>query len=99
MTARGRPQGVWRGKVHRVDGNHAWVRIPRYSGARVYGPCDVYLPPAAVATSIGATSALTGTASGHQHTVSVVPLTEGDDVLVAFVEGRADDVVVIGVRR
>lgn len=82
-----RPTGNWRGTVSKVDGSRLFVTIPRLSPGRQYGPVEVGDGPWTSTTGPGGSD-------GHTHP-SGTPLAVGDRVLVGFVEGNVDDVVVI----
>lgn len=106
MTAE-RPTGVWRAKVTKVVGAQVWVRVPRLASKVDYGPCEMldnpYTPSLHTALTALATAAAGSPAhthgvlpSSHDHSLQTVPLSVGDRVIVAFLEGRQDDVVVLG---
>lgn len=84
--------GVWRGTVDRVGADgRPWVTVPRRGGRWSFGPCPVL-------EGLWTAGGLTGAAGGHAH-AHVAPaglLAAGDDVLVAFIEGVPDLVVVLG---
>jgi hypothetical protein len=86
----GQPRGVWRAVVTRATGG-VWVEIPRLNPGRSYGPCDIVeglWTPARVTGN-------TATTPAHTHDVGA-DLAVGDRVVVGFLEGRPDDVVVLG---
>lgn len=87
-----RPTGIWRGRVTRVVGNTAFVVIPRLSPGREYGPAEVAQGP----WTAGATTedAVSGADPAHSHGTGV-DLAKDDRVIVGFIEGRADEVVII----
>lgn len=94
MTA---PRGVWRASVARVADGRAFVRVDRLSGHE-YGPVDVIegVWTDETITSADGAHTHTGLSDGvHTHGVAV-PLASGDKVLVCFIEGRPDEVVVLG---
>lgn len=80
--------GVWVGTVTRVQDSPAacWVRIPRLNRAADYGPVQ-YLEPSGHHAS--------SEVDEHTHP-AVAPLAVGDQVLCAFLEGRAENVIVLG---
>lgn len=81
------PSGVYRGVVAHVYGPRSVeVRVERLTGRTDF--------TAEVAEGLWSSDAATGLAGGHAHRAGV-DLAEGDRVLVAFVEGRPNDVVVI----
>lgn len=97
---RSRPTGVWRGVVTRLSGGLPMVEVPRLARGYEFGPCETLYGP-------WTAGALTGADGGHTDSGGTVhpdhthpagsPLAAGTRVLVAFVEGRPDDVVVVGV--
>lgn len=83
--------GIYVGTVTRVAGRTAYVRVERLGGARSYGPCEVI-----ESLWRGFTTTADGGA-GHSHALGdPAPLAAGDRVVVAFLEGRPDDLVVLG---
>jgi len=82
--------GVWRGTITRVDGSRAWVRVERLGRQHEYGPCDVAEGP----WTAGRGTEIAGIAEAHAHGLGA-DLAAGDRVLVAFLEGRRDDLVVL----
>lgn len=88
-----RPIGVFRGVVVRVEGPHAWVHVPRLNATvdHAYGPLEVLQFP-------GSPGLETANGSGHTHALSVSGslLAPGNRVLVAPVDGRPDDLIVLG---
>lgn len=85
VLTRSTPAGVWRGRVTRVVDGLVYVTVPRLSPGRQYGPAIVAQGPWSVHT---------GTANGHTHP-PLIPLAPGDRVLVGFIEGNPDDLVVL----
>lgn len=83
------PQGVWRATISRVDGSSVWVTVPRLS-AQDFGPVEI-------AQGVHTAGLTTDAASGHVHPLlpSGQTLAVGNRVLVAFIEGRPNDLVVI----
>lgn len=85
------PSGVWRAQVTRVGGGGVYVTVARLAGTRYeWGPCPIVAGPwAPLTTAVGAGP------DAHVHELGPA-LVAGDRVLVAFVEGKPNDVVVIG---
>lgn len=83
--------GVWRGTVVRVaaDGR-PYVTVARLSRGTTFGPCDVLEGPWSSGLDVTA-----GGAGPHTHGAGA-DLAAGDRVLVAPLEGRPDEVVVLG---
>lgn len=80
------PTGAYRATVTRVAGSTVFVEVPRLARGFEFGPLEVY--------------DLTGTvAAGDGHTHAPAPYVAGDAVLVLSLEGRPDDLVVLGRRR
>lgn len=86
---RDRPTGAWRATVTRVSGSTVWVEVPRLARGYEFGPLEVY-DLMGVGDPVPAND-------GHQHNPD--PYVPGDRVLVMSVEGRPDDLVVLGRRR
>ena len=90
------PRGIWRGQVVDViaagPGAGVYVKVPRLSGAHRYGPCSV-------ASSVFIEGLMTDIGGDPPHDHQLDPLIAGiaggQYVLIAFVEGRANDVVVL----
>jgi hypothetical protein len=87
---------VWEATVTSVTGG-VHVKIPQLTGnALEYGPCRVLEAP----WSTGELATVTGAASAgaaHTHPINVPPaLAKDNEVLVAFLSGRRDRVVIIG---
>lgn len=87
--------GVWRATIVRADASGVYVTVPRLNRSHVFGPCPV------LEGLEGLAGAVTGQAGDpvHAHPTAdpaVTPLTAGDRVLVTFVEGRVNDVAVLG---
>lgn len=88
--------GMFRGVVRSVTAEgRATVVVPRLGRGHVYGPAQVleggWTPGALTGPVDGAVAGL----EAHQHTAGA-PLAAGDEVLVAFLEGRVDDLVILG---
>lgn len=101
------PSGIWRATITRVDGQLVYVDVPRLAAGVEWGPCAMVAglwTVGAVTGGVTAGEETTGPASAgeahtheHPHTHDTgVDLAAGDRVLVAFVEGRANDLVVVG---
>lgn len=92
------PEGVWRGTVTRLAASgRPYVEVPRLVAGFEFGPCDLYAPLGATTTAAGAhDDGAGGSVPDHAHDVPA--LSAGDPVLVAFIEGRIDDPVVLGRR-
>lgn len=86
--------GMFRGKVTRVTSRGAFVEVLRLNRAHVYGPVPVVEGPW---TSSANTDPAGGGEELPEHTHGLGPnLAAGDRVLVAFLEGRPDDLVILG---
>lgn len=77
-----------------------YVEIERLAKGFLYGPCllaEGTWTPGMTTSTQQTTGPGNLTDAPHQHTLTadVKPLGKGDRVLVAFVEGRDDDVVVL----
>lgn len=81
--------GVWRGTVTRITDAGVFIRVARQTGHE-YGPVEI----AEGLYTAGLTTALDGM---HAHALQPTDhlLAVGDSVLVAFLEGRDNDPVVI----
>jgi hypothetical protein len=87
--------GAYRGRVTRLTpGGRVYVTVTRLNRAHEYGPLERLegLSPLA-----GAVTSEAGT-DPHTHATlePAVELAVGDRVLVTFIEGRPDDLVVLG---
>lgn len=93
------PAGTWRATVARIDGTgRPYVTVPRLNRAHVYGPCAVLEQPGDTLTTGDVTGAATA-GTGHTHATTTsppAPLAAGDRVLVAFIEERDTDPVILG---
>lgn len=88
MSPPRQPSGIWRGTVARVTAaGSVYVTVDRLTGVHEFGPVTVAQGPWTPGLS-------TSSASAHSHGLGE-DLAAGDRVLVAFVEGRANDVVVL----
>lgn len=84
------PSGVYRATVTRTAVEGTWVTVDRL-GVHEYGPVDVL----AGSWTAGAVTGPASAGTAHTHPAGVT-LAQGDRVLVAFVEGRPNDIVVLG---
>lgn len=88
--------GAYRARVTRIKANRPYVVIPRLSGELEYGPLDILQGLYSLETLD------TESADGpdpHTHEVILgagLALAAEDRVLVAFLEGRPDDPVILG---
>lgn len=88
--------GVWRATVEGVTADGVFVKVPRLNRSHVFGPCIMLEGIDMLA------GAATGEAAGpdlHRHATvdpAVAPLEKGNRVLVTFIEGRVNDVAVLG---
>lgn len=83
---------IYRAKVTRVNAEGAFVTIARLAGAHEFGPLEVVEGPWTEGLESQA-----GEAGPESHTHGLgVDLDAGDRVLVAAIEGRRDDFVVVG---
>lgn len=94
--------GVWRARVTQIKNGRPYVVISRLSGELEYGPLEllegVYTLEGLV-TEDTAGGAGDGSFEAHGHVLfagASRALKAGDRVLVAFVEGRTDDPIVLG---
>jgi hypothetical protein len=84
------PTGVYRAVVKAVDGAQVKVTVTRLGGASLY-TARLVLPVGAPDAALGATDVAVGDAS-----LALRPLQVDDEVLVAFLEGDRDHVIVLG---
>lgn len=88
--------GVWRARVTKVSAAGVHVRVARLNRKHDYGPLPML---ETLDTLAGAATGTGGTTEPHTHATvnpAVPALAVGDPVLVAFVEGRPDDLIVLG---
>lgn len=83
--------GLWRGTVTRVEAGtgRPYVEVPRLTPGFEYGPLPFVTADAGAATEPAG-------ADAHTHALTPRPWAAGDRVLVGFLEGRNDDLVVLG---
>lgn len=83
--------GLWRGTVTRADATtgRPYVEVPRLTPGFEYGPLPYLVDDDAASTGPGGTDA-------HTHAQEARAWAKGDRVLVGFLEGRNDDLVVLG---
>lgn len=92
------PSGVWRGVVRKIQNGKPYVEIERLAKGFQYGPCMIaegtWTP--GMTTNTAQTTVSAGEPA-HTHALApeVAPLAVGDRVIIAFIEGRQDDVVVL----
>jgi hypothetical protein len=86
-----RPIGAYRGTVTRLDGPHVWVHVPHLndSPGHAYGPLQILEFP-------GLPGLATTTVDAHSHGLSANVLAVGNRVLVQPIDGRPDDLIVLG---
>lgn len=94
--------GTYRARVTQIKGGRPYVVIPRLSGELEYGPLDVLqgiYSLEGLETEDTAGGAGDGSFEAHSHALFQGPsvaLKAEDRVLVAFIEGRPDDPVILG---
>lgn len=87
-----RPSGVYRAVVTEANGARYKVRIPTLGSRVHYGPVEMVENP----YTDGLTTGLSADDEPHTHPHRPLPLAVGDRVVVAFLEGRQDDLVILG---
>jgi hypothetical protein len=84
-----RPSGVFVGTLRAIDGTRGKVQVHHLSGPGLYR-ARIALSPGLPNAAFGATSIAVG-----PNSLALRPLQVDDEVLVAFLEGRTDEVVIL----
>lgn len=85
--------GLYHATIVRIDATGGiFVKVPRLNRRHTYGPCT----RTELLADLNGTVTAAGGDPAHTHTLTPAPLAVGDRVLVGFLEGRANDVTIIG---
>jgi len=84
------PAGVYRATIRAIDGPVAKVQVHNLLGANIL--------PARLTVSAGIVDAAVGAveAPADEGTVALRPLQVDDEVIVGFLEGRIENLVILG---